>query len=77
MGDDELAQPEGIDAVDKETASVAQLVADGFEETLVRRISGLVGTAEYKRRQSRPDPRMTRKAFDKDGRLPITNADRG
>ena len=40
---------------------------------LVRRVARLVDTAEYKRRQFPPGPRVTTKAFGKDRRLPITN----
>jgi NAD+ synthase (glutamine-hydrolysing) len=51
----------------------ADLVAAGFEEELVRRITRLVDVAEYKRRQNPPGPRITPKAFGKDRRIPITN----
>lgn len=49
------------------------LIEDGFDPDLVRRITRLVDIAEYKRRQSPPGPRVSRKAFGKDRRLPITN----
>ncbi|MCI3948779.1 MAG: nadE, partial [Acidimicrobiales bacterium] len=45
----------------------------GCDPELVRRIAGLVDRAEYKRRQSPPGVRVSRKAFGKDRRLPITN----
>jgi NAD+ synthase (glutamine-hydrolysing) len=57
--------------------TATELVADGFDETLVRRITRLVDLAEYKRRQSPPGVRVTPKAFGKDRRLPITNGYRG
>jgi len=50
-----------------------ELVEAGYDEQLVRRIVGLVDAAEYKRRQTPPGPRVTRKAFGKDRRMPITN----
>ena len=53
--------------------TVADLVAAGFDETVVRRIVRMVDLAEYKRRQSPPGVRVTPKAFGKDRRLPITN----
>jgi NAD+ synthase (glutamine-hydrolysing) len=53
------------------------LVAEGFDPTLVDRITRLVDLAEYKRRQNPPGPRITPKAFGKDRRMPITNAYRG
>jgi NAD+ synthase (glutamine-hydrolysing) len=49
------------------------LVAAGFDEALVVRITRLVDVAEYKRRQNPPGPRITPKAFGKDRRIPITN----
>lgn len=50
-----------------------ELIADGHDEALVRRVTRLVDLAEYKRRQSPPGPRISSKAFGKDRRLPITN----
>jgi len=57
--------------------TAAEIIALGFDETLVRRISRLVDTNEYKRRQGPPGVRVSLKAFGKDRRLPITNAYRG
>jgi NAD+ synthase (glutamine-hydrolysing) len=51
----------------------ADLVDDGFDATVVRRIAGLVDRNEYKRRQAPPGVRVSPKAFGKDRRLPITN----
>ncbi|MCA1780391.1 MAG: NAD(+) synthase, partial [Xanthomonadaceae bacterium] len=45
----------------------------GIDEKIVRRIAGLVLTAEFKRRQGAPGPRITRKAFGRDRRYPITS----
>jgi NAD+ synthase (glutamine-hydrolysing) len=53
--------------------SVADIVAEGFDEDVVRRITRLVDRNEYKRRQAAPGVRITTKAFGKDRRLPITN----
>ena len=58
-------------------STAADLIAEGFDEAVVRRITRLVDLAEYKRRQSPPGVRVTSKAFGKDRRLPITNAYRG
>jgi NAD+ synthase (glutamine-hydrolysing) len=60
---------------DDDTA--ADLIASGFDEATVRRITRLVDLAEYKRRQSPPGVRVSAKAFGKDRRLPITNDYRG
>ncbi len=57
--------------------TAAELIDDGFDEALVRRITRLVDVAEWKRRQAPVGPRVTAKAFGKDRRLPITNAYRG
>jgi NAD+ synthase (glutamine-hydrolysing) len=53
--------------------SVAELIARGFEPELVRRVARLVDRNEYKRRQAPPGVRVSRKAFGKDRRPPITN----
>jgi NAD+ synthase len=56
--------------------SVAEVVAraDGrFDRTLVKRIEKLLYIAEYKRRQSAPGVKITRKAFGLGRRYPITN----
>ena len=57
--------------------TAGELIAAGFDEAVVRRVTRLVDLAEYKRRQSPPGPRVTPKAFGKDRRLPITNRYRG
>jgi NAD+ synthase (glutamine-hydrolysing) len=55
----------------------AELVGMGFDPEVVERITRLVDTAEYKRRQTPPGVRVTPKAFGKDRRVPITNRYRG
>ena len=47
--------------------------ATGLDEVMVRRVAGLVLRAEFKRRQGAPGPRITRKAFGRDRRYPITS----
>ena len=49
------------------------IIALGFEEQIVRRVIHLVDLNEYKRRQSPPGVRITRKAFGRDRRYPITS----
>lgn len=56
---------------DDETAT--ELIASGLDAALVTRITGLVDRAEYKRRQMPPGVRITKKAFGRDRRMPITN----
>ncbi len=57
--------------------TAADLVAAGFDATLVHRVVDLVDRSEYKRRQAPPGVRVTTKAFGKDRRLPLTNRYRG
>ena len=57
--------------------TAADLVAAGFDATLVRRVVDLVDRSEYKRRQAPPGVRVSTKAFGKDRRLPLTNRYRG
>ena len=57
--------------------SVADIVDRGFEPETVERVSRLLDLAEYKRRQAPPGVKITRKAFGRDRRYPITNAFRG
>ncbi|MCK8517181.1 NAD+ synthase [Methylonatrum kenyense] len=54
--------------------SVAAIVADGFDEDTVRRVVGLLHRSEYKRRQAAPGVKITRKAFGRERRFPITSA---
>lgn len=49
------------------------LVAAGHDPDLVKRVIQMVDTAEYKRRQYPPGPKITPKNFGRDRRLPITN----
>jgi NAD+ synthase (glutamine-hydrolysing) len=51
----------------------ADLAAAGFDPALIERVLRMVDTAEYKRRQYPPGPKITLKAFGRDRRLPITN----
>jgi NAD+ synthase (glutamine-hydrolysing) len=53
--------------------SVAQIVADGFDEAMVHRVARLVLLNEYKRRQAPPCIRITHRAFGRDRRYPITS----
>ena len=57
----------------EEDRSVEEIIGDGYDADLVRKVAGLVDHNEYKRRQAAPGVRITRKAFGKDRRLPITN----
>ena len=53
--------------------TVAEIVAMGFDEVTVRRVVGMIQNAEYKRRQAPPGVRVSRRAFGRDRRYPITS----
>jgi len=57
--------------------SVAEIVAAGFPEDVVRRVVALVDRSEYKRRQAPPGVKITPRALGKDRRMPITNRANG
>lgn len=57
--------------------TAGELVEMGYDAALVARVVRLIDVAEYKRRQSPPGIKVSRKAFGKDRRLPITNLYRG
>jgi NAD+ synthase (glutamine-hydrolysing) len=49
------------------------ITAAGFNAAVVARVVGLVDRNEYKRRQAPPGVRITRRAFGRDWRYPITS----
>ncbi|MEI6216699.1 MAG: NAD+ synthase [Actinomycetes bacterium] len=51
----------------------AGIIAAGFDEALALRVADMVDKAEYKRRQYPPGTKISRRAFGKDRRLPITS----
>ena len=53
--------------------SIHDITDAGIDEQVARRVAGMVLAAEYKRRQGAPGPRITRKAFGRDRRYPITS----
>ncbi len=54
-------------------ATADEMVAAGHNAALVARVVRLVDLSEYKRRQMPPGVRISKKAFGKDRRMPITN----
>lgn len=58
--------------VEKEM-SVEEILARGHDVATVHRIEHLLYLAEYKRRQSAPGVKITKKNFGRDRRYPITN----
>jgi len=61
-----------LEAYVEESRSIAEIIAAGFDEATVRRVAGLVRRSEYKRRQAPPGPKVTRCAFGRERRYPIT-----
>ena len=53
--------------------TVAEIVARGHDEAVVRAVWRMLDRAEYKRRQAPPGVKITRRAFGRDRRYPITN----
>ncbi|MFN6991245.1 MAG: NAD+ synthase [Fervidobacterium sp.] len=57
----------------EEDYSIKEIIDEGFDEEIVKKVIAMVNANEYKRRQTPPGPKVTRKAFGKDRRMPITN----
>ncbi len=53
--------------------SIDEIVAAGFDQAMVERMTRLVRINEYKRRQAAPGVRITERAFGRDRRYPVTN----
>jgi NAD+ synthase len=53
--------------------SIAEVAAAGFDSETVRKVERLIYLSEYKRFQSAPGTRLTRKAFWLDRRYPMVN----
>jgi NAD+ synthase len=52
---------------------IEDIVARGHDEAYVRRVWRMLDLAEYKRRQAPPGVKISRRAFGRDRRYPITN----
>ena len=74
---DSLPPYEQLDAVlqhyVEEDWSIEQIVTAGFQRDMVERVVGMVVRNEYKRRQAPPGVRVSRRAFGRDRRYPITS----
>ncbi len=53
--------------------SVSDIAAAGFDQDEVRRVARMVDINEYKRRQAPPGVKITRRAFGRDRRYPLTS----
>ncbi|MCH8999966.1 MAG: NAD+ synthase [Proteobacteria bacterium] len=56
---------------------VDEIAARGHDRDTVNRVWRMLETSEYKRRQACPGVKITRRAFGRDRRYPITNAFKG
>jgi NAD+ synthase len=63
-----------LDGIVEHELSVEEIVARGHDRATVLKVWRMVDTAEYKRRQAPPGVKITRRAFGRDRRYPITNA---
>jgi NAD+ synthase (glutamine-hydrolysing) len=62
-----------LEAFIEDDLSVDEIVARGFDRAVVTRVLEMVKRNEYKRRQAPPGVRVSRRAFGRDWRYPITN----
>jgi NAD+ synthase (glutamine-hydrolysing) len=62
-----------LDAYVERDLGSADVIAEGFDPALVERVITLVDKAEYKRRQYPPGPKVSRRNFGRDRRVPITH----
>jgi NAD+ synthase (glutamine-hydrolysing) len=53
--------------------SVAEIAQSGHSREVITQVMGLIRSSEYKRRQAAPGARITRRAFGRDWRFPLTN----
>ncbi|MCU7946645.1 MAG: NAD(+) synthase, partial [Candidatus Thiodiazotropha sp. (ex Cardiolucina cf. quadrata)] len=51
---------------------LSDIVAAGFDQATVERVIGMVDRNEYKRRQAPPGIKITRRAYGRDRRYPLT-----
>ncbi|WP_286929184.1 hypothetical protein [Aeromicrobium sp. UBA7512] len=62
-----------LDAYVERDLGSADVVAEGFDPVVVEKVITLVDRAEYKRRQYPPGPKVSKRNFGRDRRVPITN----
>jgi NH3-dependent NAD+ synthetase len=62
--------------IDQEQSG-AEIIAAGFDAATVQRVLRLVRIGEWKRQQAAPGPKVSRRAFGRERRYPITSGYRG
>jgi len=74
---DSLPDSASLDAIlvglVEEQRSVDDLASDGHDRDEVVRVLRMVDRSEHKRRQAAPGPKVSRRAFGRDRRVPITS----
>jgi NAD+ synthase (glutamine-hydrolysing) len=58
----------------EEEKSPEEIIKTGFDEEIVNRIISMVYRSEYKRKQSPLGPRVSKRAFTRERRYPVTSA---
>ncbi|RMH07322.1 MAG: NAD+ synthase, partial [Aquificota bacterium] len=58
----------------EEGYSYEELLREGFQEEVLRRVLRMIKSAEYKRRQAPIGPKVSKVAFGKDWRMPISSS---
>lgn len=61
-----------LEAYVEKEYSLPQITSMGFDPEYVKRVTELVRRSEYKRRQAPPGPKITRRAFGRERRYPLT-----
>ncbi len=61
-----------LEAYVENSRSIGEIVAQGYDEATVKRVAALVRRSEFKRRQAPPGPKVTRCAFGRERRYPLT-----
>ena len=62
-----------LEAFVEDDLAVADIVARGHDRATVERVVRMVQRAEFKRRQAAPGPMVSRRAFGRDRRYPVTS----
>jgi len=62
-----------LEAYVEDDRSFAEIVAMGYDESIVKQVIALVDRSEYKRRQAPPGIKITTRNFGRDRRMPIVN----
>ncbi len=57
----------------EEGLTPSEIIERGFEEGIVKKVFHMLKIAEYKRKQAPLGPKITKRAFGKDYRMPVTN----